>query len=186
MDSAFVLVGPSGPCRFIRPIPATGSCILGRSSQCDLIVDDPSVSRCHARLSVRGALVRVADLGSRNGTFVDDASVREADVGRGRRLRFGDIAFVLTTREAVSGELEGNLAEGHTPAGHRPSPLKTSAPLLTGAQRQVFDLLVEGLPEKVIARRLGVSVHTVHTHVSAIHKAFGVHSRPALLARVLR
>lgn len=184
MDSEIVLVGPPAPCRFIRPVPER-PCLLGRSSQCDLIVDDPSVSRWHARLSLRGTLVQVADLGSRNGTFVDDEPVREAEVACGRRLRFGDVAFQLTTRDRLTDELAGALGVGETPAGHRQSPL-TPAARLTRAQREVFDLMAQGLSEKAIARRLKVSAHTVHAHVCAIYKSFQVHSRSELLAQVFR
>jgi DNA-binding CsgD family transcriptional regulator len=182
MNSTVVLLGPPAPCRFIRPIPAAGPCLLGRSARCDLIVDDPSVSRWHAQLSLDGGFVRVADLGSRNGTFVDDEPVREAAVAPGRRLRFGDVPFLLTRRDA----LDGGPKAGGTPAGHRPSPLRPDAARLTGAQQTVFDFLVQGLSEKAIARRLVVSAHTVHAHVGAIYKAFHVHSRSELLAHVLR
>lgn len=185
MDSPLVLVGPPKPGRFIRPVPAR-PCLLGRSSGCDLIVDDQSVSRWHARLSRCGDGVRVADLCSRNGTFVDDMPIREAEVICGRRLRFGDVPLLLTTRDELYWELDGTVGDGGTPAGHRRSPVAPAGPHLTGAQHEVFDLLVQGLSEKVIARRLKVSGHTVHNHVGAIYKTFRVHSRPELLAFVLR
>jgi DNA-binding CsgD family transcriptional regulator len=54
---------------------------------------------------------------------------------------------------------------------------------LTAAQRRVFDLLLEGLPEKRIARKLKISQHTVHNHVRKIYVAARVGSRPELLAQ---
>lgn len=48
---------------------------------------------------------------------------------------------------------------------------------LTPRQKHVLALLVQGLPNKLIARELGVSVDTVKDHVAAVLKALGVSSR---------
>ncbi len=48
--------------------------------------------------------------------------------------------------------------------------------------REVLALLMEGLSEKQVAGRLGISPHTVHDHVKRLHKHFGVSSRGELLA----
>ena len=52
---------------------------------------------------------------------------------------------------------------------------------LSAAERRVFDLLLPGLAEKEIARCLGISRHTVHSHVRKIYKLFDVRSRAELL-----
>jgi DNA-binding NarL/FixJ family response regulator len=57
---------------------------------------------------------------------------------------------------------------------------------LTPGQSRVFDLLLEGLAEKEIAHRLRRTSNTVHTHVKAIYRVFGVSSRPELLASHIR
>ena len=54
---------------------------------------------------------------------------------------------------------------------------------LTGRELQVRRLLAQGLADKQIASRLGISVKTVEKHVSAILRKGGVHSRTELLAR---
>ncbi len=45
--------------------------LIGRAPRADLRLDDPQVSRLHARIEMRDDGVHVADLGSRNGTSVD-------------------------------------------------------------------------------------------------------------------
>src|SRR4029077_1381663 len=45
---------------------------LGRNPTNDFRVSDPSVSSFHAELMVEDELIRVRDLGSTNGTFIDD------------------------------------------------------------------------------------------------------------------
>ena len=49
--------------------------LVGRSPSADLKLDDPSVSRLHARIEMRDDGVYVEDLGSRNGTTVDGHAV---------------------------------------------------------------------------------------------------------------
>jgi DNA-binding NarL/FixJ family response regulator len=55
---------------------------------------------------------------------------------------------------------------------------------LTERQQQVIKLLSKGLPNKVIARELGISPSTVKVHVHAVFRALGVHSRMAALAAI--
>ena len=56
---------------------------------CDITLMDPAVSRKHCSLSKEGGRVRVEDLGSSNGTFVNDNRVETAELRRGDKLRFG-------------------------------------------------------------------------------------------------
>lgn len=53
-------------------------------------------------------------------------------------------------------------------------------------RRQVLDALLEGDSEKQAAAKLGLHVTTVHDHVKALYRHFGVASRAELLAAFLR
>lgn len=67
-----------------------------------------------------------------------------------------------------------------------PSPLPPSRlEGLTPRQRDVLVRLARGDGEKQIAWDLGLSPHTVHDHVKALHRHFGVQSRGELLALCL-
>ena len=55
-----------------------GDFVIGRSSECSLAVDDPLVSRRHARLRVSASAVVAEDLGSRNGIVVNGERVMGA------------------------------------------------------------------------------------------------------------
>ena len=66
--------------------------------------------------------------------------------------------------------------EGGAPAAVVTLPDWTTLPL-TPRQKDVLRLLTQGLPNKLIARELGVSVETVKDHVAAVLKAMGVSSR---------
>lgn len=57
---------------------------------------------------------------------------------------------------------------------------------LSPRQKQVLWMLCSGDGEQQIATRLGISLHTVHDYVKALHKHFGVSSRAELIVKVLR
>ncbi len=67
--------------------------VVGRSRDCDLHLDDPTVSGRHARLEWRGRHILVQDLGSANGTFVDGERIETKEIRPGADLRFGRQPF---------------------------------------------------------------------------------------------
>jgi pSer/pThr/pTyr-binding forkhead associated (FHA) protein len=48
-----------------------GNYLIGRGPQCHIVLDDPRVSRAHARLTVDGAGVAIEDIGSANGVYIN-------------------------------------------------------------------------------------------------------------------
>lgn len=71
---------------------------LGRAQGCDLRLDDPSVSREHAELTLSDDEIHVKDLGSKNGTWVEGKRVSERTrLHPGIRIRFGRLDFILRT-----------------------------------------------------------------------------------------
>ncbi|MFO0849526.1 MAG: helix-turn-helix transcriptional regulator [Gemmataceae bacterium] len=57
---------------------------------------------------------------------------------------------------------------------------------LTPRQREVLGCLLDGDPEKRIARKFGVTPATLHGYVKRVYRVFGVRSRAELLAYFLR
>jgi pSer/pThr/pTyr-binding forkhead associated (FHA) protein len=69
-----------------------GENFVGRLQECEIYVDDPSISRKHAVVTVRSGKVMVKDLGSKNGTFIGDKSIRaEVEILLDSRLKFGAV-----------------------------------------------------------------------------------------------
>jgi len=68
------------------------------------------------------------------------------------------------------------------------SDIDTASPdeALTTREREVLDLLSQGLPNKLIARRLQISEHTVKFHVSSIYTKLGATSRTDAVSRGVR
>jgi adenylate cyclase len=71
--------------------------VLGRDPVSDLPVLDPAVSRRHAELSLdeADALLRVTDLGSRNGTWINGARIRRGTARAGDTIAFGTVSFTV-------------------------------------------------------------------------------------------
>ena len=69
--------------------------VIGRAEDCHLQLPSRFVSRHHCELIVddRDHLVRVRDLGSQNGTFVNESPVDECELKDGDKLRVACIPF---------------------------------------------------------------------------------------------
>ena len=67
--------------------------LIGRSSLADVVVDDTSMSRNHARVVREGEGYWLRDLGSTNGTFVGDAPVHDLRLEDGMVFRTGKTTF---------------------------------------------------------------------------------------------
>ena len=71
---------------------------IGRLPECDVVVPDPGASRQHARIHLADGEFVLTDLGSTNGTLVNDRAVREQRLEDGDRITIGET--VLEFRRA--------------------------------------------------------------------------------------
>lgn len=84
-----------------------GEHVLGRAVECEISLDDATLSRRHARLTVKDGKVWVGDLGSTNQTFVgeDEAPLpprSRVELRPGAKLRFGSVEAELQAWRNVS------------------------------------------------------------------------------------
>ncbi|SCL41498.1 FHA domain-containing protein [Micromonospora pallida] len=99
-----VLTVAGGPMRGARFRLRPGPLVIGRAPTVDIVVDDAHLSRRHAVIRLAGALVLLNDLGSTNGTWLNDRRIggveplTDGDVVRlGRtELRFFDPGVAMT------------------------------------------------------------------------------------------
>ena len=73
---------------------------IGRGTEADLRINDPSVSRLHAQISVEDAgdgqvRVTITDLGSTNGLIVGGQKVRTAELAEGSRIEIGSTRMLV-------------------------------------------------------------------------------------------
>jgi pSer/pThr/pTyr-binding forkhead associated (FHA) protein len=90
--TAPALVAPDGDEVVVLTLDE-GVTTVGRGFRADLELEDPSVSRRHARLERRGRTVWVLDEGSANGVLVNGARVVRARLRHGDTLQFGRVAL---------------------------------------------------------------------------------------------
>ena len=89
MANLVVIRGPSAGKRY----PISGECIVGRSFNSDIYVGDLNVSRRHARLLPSGDGFLIEDLGSGNGTFVNEHQVSRKELTAHDVVRIGSSSF---------------------------------------------------------------------------------------------
>ncbi|MBY0518781.1 MAG: AgmX/PglI C-terminal domain-containing protein [Bacteriovoracaceae bacterium] len=75
--------------------------LVGSDQRCDVVLGSRSISPQHCYLIVGEESVRVMDLASTNGIFVNGKRVREADVFPGDTLTIADLAFNLEAYESA-------------------------------------------------------------------------------------
>lgn len=76
---------------FPLPSPVT---VIGRSSSCDLRIPLMSVSKKHCQLTYDDGMVRIRDLGSKNGTHLNGKPVTEDVVKPGDHIGIGPLSFL--------------------------------------------------------------------------------------------
>jgi hypothetical protein len=97
---------PRATLREIRPDGSSQSFVvdgrpltIGRGPDNRLVLHDSRASRHHARIYGRQGALLLSDLGSTNGSFVNDRRVEEIALGEGDRIRVGDTVLIVETVE---------------------------------------------------------------------------------------
>lgn len=73
------------------------SLLLGRGAKCDIQIDQESISRTHSKIINTGQAVRIRDLGSTNGTYVNDELVEERTLADRDQVQIGRTIFKFLT-----------------------------------------------------------------------------------------
>jgi pSer/pThr/pTyr-binding forkhead associated (FHA) protein len=148
--------------------------IVGRDASCQIVINHPSVSARHARIKGAGETLYLTDLGSTNGTYVNDDKVMDCQLGHqdwiyiGKHILIVDLYETLsleaTTQMLSTGSSSTTDAEGtmmlNLDVGQRPSTwatldylsflsrdqpdLELSHNLLTIGKNKDADILITG------------------------------------------
>jgi len=76
--------------------------VLGAHSSCDVVLEDPQISRRHVELTASPEGVRVKDLKSTNGTWWQGSRVTEVVVSSGAVIQLGAISVRISANDAPS------------------------------------------------------------------------------------
>lgn len=107
------------------------------------------------------------------GLLAEDAGPAEIDAA----LRAVAHGLIVRSPGTVSS------AGTRSPSGFRAVQEPEARPLLTPREAQILDAIADGLTNKAIARRLGISLHTVKFHVESVFRKLGASTRTEAVAR---
>ncbi len=106
---------------------------VGRDPSSDIVINDPQVSRQHARIMRRGSLMVIEDLGSTNGTFVNGMRLTVPHtLANGDVVGLGDVVTLtyygvsVATTEAIAGR--PTMSSAPQAYGPQPSPPQAYEP----------------------------------------------------------
>lgn len=88
---------------------------VGRVEDNDWIIPHPSVSSHHCLLKAANDTLSVTDLGSTNGTYLNDQQIEETAVAPGQELRLGDVRLNYEVEPAAPALTVGGLSICHQP-----------------------------------------------------------------------
>jgi pSer/pThr/pTyr-binding forkhead associated (FHA) protein len=125
--------------------------LIGRAKECALRAGSEAISRRHCAIVRAGDRVTVRDLGSRNGTYVNDERIeKEVPLTVGDELRVGPLKFrVAAMSSAPSAEAKSS-APVPAPKSLKKPPVKDVA----GAVQRTIDKAEEGATEDDVSRWL--------------------------------
>ncbi|RFF28300.1 MULTISPECIES: FHA domain-containing protein [unclassified Wenzhouxiangella] len=133
----------TGPIRVTR-FP----CIIGRSRECETRLNLHRISRRHLRLALDEEKVIVEDLGSTNGTFVNDERLSDpAELRPGDRLHIADYAFQVQSLEQLGRESSRRGGAPQTLAGQTIAGFTEDPDGFPVQAPQLYELLNDALLE---------------------------------------
>ncbi len=93
MDVKLVMFKPNGQ---RKDLPVSKKLtVLGRGENCEVRIPLDNVSRRHCEISLDGNELKVKDLASSNGTYVNNKRINECSLAAGDRLVIGPVVFTV-------------------------------------------------------------------------------------------
>jgi len=129
--------------------------LIGRSDEANIRLADVGVSRQHATIRREGLYYWLVDLGSANGSYVNDLALTSARVLKsGDRLQFGTSIFLFDQQDTTSAETTTALGMKTQVLRHTPIPVKTSPVTLLVGDLRGFTQLSAQIPAEQVAELL--------------------------------
>lgn len=75
-----------------------GTLLIGKGKDCDIVLTDASVSRRHCQAALIDRTITLTDLGSTNGTYVNDQLIHQEFVIPGDKITVGSAQFLVAAR----------------------------------------------------------------------------------------
>ena len=163
-----LVVGPGGG--VVHPLPASGTVTIGRSIECEIQIDEASISRKHARL-LMGPHLSIQDLGSANGVHVGQralAAEEVAPVELGQVVELGSAVVVVHRPSMLAVARPDRLTE---PLVEERSSLMPDGPALVRdpAMKRLYAMIERVAPSELSVLLLGETGVGKEIVAEAIH-----------------
>ena len=163
-----------------REVPLDRTVEIGADPTCQLVLQDASVSRKHASVSIASGKLVVRDLGSRNGTLFGGARIKEAQVPLGAVLTIGKTTIAIQPRWYIR-EVSPSKARSFGELVGESVPMREVFALLERAAPADVTVLIEG--ESGTGKELAArSIHAASSRAKGPYVVFDCGSVPAELA----
>jgi hypothetical protein len=93
-----------GPSQGSRYLITAGGATIGRAASNEIFLDDVTVSRKHAEISVQGKAFHFADLGSLNGSYINNVQKVEHHLQSGDEIQIGKFHMLFIGAQKLTGE----------------------------------------------------------------------------------
>ena len=179
--------------------------IIGRASDCDVVLADSMVSRHHARFWVENRLLKVEDLGSRNGVLVNGERVTRLRVEEGDNILVGTHEFLVTPRgkqdddanhtlsfEKATGVYDKMVADhekGHLPLMYKASLLLGTIFDQDELLQKILRLICEELPVKrafILMLEKGSTTPTIRVSIPKVRASDHPEFSTTLVSQVFK
>jgi len=161
-------------------VPIGAVAEIGADPSCHIVLTDAAVSRKHVRIAIDGGRIIVTDLGSRNGTFVGEARIRDGEVGIGTVLRIGKSLVAIQPRWRIQ-ELPPSTERAFGDLYGESLAMREVFAILERVARSDITMLVEGesgTGKELVAR----SIHRASRRAAKPYVVFDCSAVPANLA----
>lgn len=105
-----------------------GATVIGRRRHSDFYIPLLSVSRRHCQLNCDGGVLKIRDLGSRNGTYLNGKQIDEAVIKPGDSIEVGPLTFVF--------QIDGQPGEVVPPQRAKPKAPRQETPASKAATEE--------------------------------------------------
>jgi pSer/pThr/pTyr-binding forkhead associated (FHA) protein len=97
-DRAMVVIH-RGPAKGARFLVDQAQSSIGRATDSQIFLDDVTVSRKHAAIEVEGGVFTLQDLGSLNGTYLNNQSISKSALKTGDEIQVGKFHLLFITKK---------------------------------------------------------------------------------------